>query len=59
MKDPSKKKQIVITGGGTGIGAAIADRVAKTGAQVTLMGRTENRLHAKAQTLPDADYAVR
>jgi 3-hydroxybutyrate dehydrogenase len=36
----------VITGGGSGIGAAIATALAKEGVQVTLMGRTLKRLQA-------------
>jgi NAD(P)-dependent dehydrogenase (short-subunit alcohol dehydrogenase family) len=44
----------VITGGGTGIGAAIADQLAAAGARVTLMGRTLATLEAKAATLAKA-----
>ena len=35
---------VVISGGGTGVGAAIAQSFAKSGAEVTLMGRTEGTL---------------
>ena len=41
---------IVITGGGTGVGAEIAHAVAKTGAKVTIMGRREGPL--RDQGLP-------
>ena len=41
---------VVITGGGSGVGARIAGKVAATGAQVTIMGRREAPL--AAQGLP-------
>ena len=37
-------KSVVVTGGGTGIGAACAKRLAADGAAVTICGRTEDRL---------------
>ena len=42
----------MVTGGGRGIGAAIASALAAEGARVTLMGRNEARLKDKAETLP-------
>jgi len=47
-------KHAVITGGGTGIGAAIAAALAADGARVTLMGRRLEPLDATAATLPEA-----
>ena len=44
----------VITGGGTGIGLAIARRLAAEGAAVTLMSRNEERLAAAAAEIPGA-----
>src|SRR5215470_9860197 len=44
----------VVTGGGTGIGAAIATALAAEGASLTLMGRRHDRVTAHAQTLPAA-----
>lgn len=44
----------VVTGGATGIGAAIADRLAAHGARLTLMGRTLDRLEARAAALGEA-----
>ncbi|SLN24543.1 SDR family NAD(P)-dependent oxidoreductase [Ruegeria meonggei] len=41
---------VVISGGGTGVGAAIAQSFVKSGAEVTLLGRTEETL--AAQGLP-------
>jgi NAD(P)-dependent dehydrogenase (short-subunit alcohol dehydrogenase family) len=41
----------VVTGGGSGIGAAIARELAVAGARVTLMGRNIERLQAQAEVL--------
>lgn len=41
----------VVTGGGSGIGAAIAERLAETGMRITLMGRNLERLSATASRL--------
>ena len=49
-----RDKHVVVTGGGRGIGAAIADEMNRLGARITLMGRTENALHAKAEQLERA-----
>ena len=35
---------ILVTGGGSGIGLATAERLAADGAQVTICGRTEQKL---------------
>ena len=42
---------MLITGGGSGIGAAIADHLQAAGVNLTLLGRNEERLAAKAETL--------
>lgn len=44
----------VVTGGGRGIGAAIAELLAAQGAAVSLMGRTEGALAEKAAVLESA-----
>lgn len=46
-----KDKHAVITGGGTGIGAAVAAALATGGARVTLMGRRLEPLETRAATL--------
>lgn len=50
-------KHAVVTGGGRGIGAAIADSLSKAGANVTIMGRNMQVLQDKAKTL-ETCYAV-
>ena len=47
-------KHAVITGGGRGIGAAIATEMDRLGARITLMGRTEGVLKTKAEELDRA-----
>ncbi len=47
-------RHAVITGGGTGIGAAVADRLDALGAHVTLMGRRREVLENKAAALAAA-----
>jgi len=47
-------RHAVVTGGGRGIGAAIAGALAAAGARVTLMGRSEMPLRERAAALPAA-----
>lgn len=52
-------KRIVITGGATGIGRAIAELAVERGATVVVTGRTEATLKATAEAIgPGADYRV-
>src|SRR3954467_7256992 len=44
-------KHAIVTGGGRGIGAAIATALARRGASLTLMSRSKSALDAHAQTL--------
>lgn len=48
----------VVTGGGSGIGAAVARALVNEGLRVTLMGRNLQRLQAQAQTLGDVAIQV-
>lgn len=50
-------KHAVITGGGSGIGAAIAESLSAAGARVTIMGRRRQPLEDKAKTLTNG-FAV-
>jgi NAD(P)-dependent dehydrogenase (short-subunit alcohol dehydrogenase family) len=44
-------RSYIVTGGGSGIGAACAARLAADGAQVTICGRTEAKLEAAAERI--------
>ncbi len=59
MTDPGglDGQTFLVTGGGSGIGFACAERLAADGATVTICGRTEARLAAAAQRI-GARYAV-
>lgn len=46
-----KDLHVVVTGGGSGIGAAVAKRLRAEGARITLMGRSLERLQAQAAVL--------
>jgi NAD(P)-dependent dehydrogenase (short-subunit alcohol dehydrogenase family) len=48
----------IVTGGGTGIGAAIAAELARRGARITLIGRREAKLAETAARLRDCSYRV-
>jgi len=52
------KKHVVITGGGSGIGAAVAKRLLADGLRVTLMGRSPERLQAQQAALGDVAIQV-
>ncbi|MBC8259359.1 MAG: SDR family oxidoreductase [SAR324 cluster bacterium] len=52
-----QEKHVVITGGGSGIGAAITDALAEKGTRITIMGRKLDRLQEKVKTIKQA-FAV-
>ncbi|MFD9887623.1 SDR family NAD(P)-dependent oxidoreductase [Streptomyces alboflavus] len=49
---------VVVTGAGTGIGRSIAERAARSGAKVTLVGRRATPLKEVAASAPEAMEAV-
>jgi NAD(P)-dependent dehydrogenase (short-subunit alcohol dehydrogenase family) len=63
--DPARPllgQRAVVTGGGTGIGAAVALELARLGARLTLIGRREEKLVEQARAVHDAagiDTAIR
>jgi NAD(P)-dependent dehydrogenase (short-subunit alcohol dehydrogenase family) len=51
-------KSVIVTGGGTGIGAACAKRLAADGASVTICGRTEDKLVKIADEIRSAGGTI-
>jgi 7-alpha-hydroxysteroid dehydrogenase len=51
-------RSVMVTGGGTGIGAACAVKAAEEGAQVTLVGRTKSTLEVTADRIRSAGGEV-
>ncbi len=58
LTHPLAGRHALITGGGSGIGAAIARQLVAAGANVTVMGRRQDVLHALVATAPDQFHAV-
>lgn len=56
---PMEKMSVLITGGGSGIGAGTARYFARAGAKVTICGRREDKLRAVAESIgPTCAYVV-
>ncbi|MBW2314193.1 MAG: SDR family oxidoreductase [Deltaproteobacteria bacterium] len=58
MSLPLEGKIAVVTGAGTGIGLAIAERFAREGAQVVLVGRRKEKLDEAAARMGNGAYGV-
>lgn len=58
VKDRFRGSVVIVTGAGSGIGAATAKRFAAEGAYIYLTGRTHERLEQVAATLPDGSATV-
>ncbi|WDQ17213.1 SDR family NAD(P)-dependent oxidoreductase [Rhodopirellula sp. P2] len=54
----SQKKTVIVTGAGSGIGAATAKRFARDGYQVVLNGRTAGKLQAVADAIGTPDQLL-
>jgi NAD(P)-dependent dehydrogenase (short-subunit alcohol dehydrogenase family) len=55
---PSRNRHVVVTGAGTGIGRAIARRLDRDGASLTLLARDRERLEATAALLEQPSHVV-
>jgi meso-butanediol dehydrogenase / (S,S)-butanediol dehydrogenase / diacetyl reductase len=53
-----KGKVVLITGGGTGIGTAIAERFVGEGAKICISGRRQEMLDKVARSLPAGNVAI-
>ncbi len=49
-------KKVIVSGGGSGIGLAIAQKLVTLGAQVVIMGRTDSKLRAASETMGDSAH---
>ena len=58
MTETLRGQHALVTGGGRGIGAAIAKSLATAGARVTLLGRTAEQLDEAANGLPGTTVTV-
>jgi NAD(P)-dependent dehydrogenase (short-subunit alcohol dehydrogenase family) len=58
MNQPLQGKIAIVTGGATGIGYAVAERLAQEGAQVTIASRNAQRLEEAAQRIGHGTRAI-
>lgn len=52
------RKHVVITGAGSGLGAALAFKYNELGNHVTLIGRTKNKLEEVAKNFSNSNYSI-
>jgi len=58
MSDASDSVHAVVTGGGTGIGLAVAQALARHGHAVTVMGRSAQTLAPAVESLPGGGFVI-
>ncbi|MBU8898031.1 SDR family oxidoreductase [Corallococcus sp. M34] len=58
MSGPVGTRKVLVTGGGTGIGRAVAERLLREGAQVVLTGRRAHVLEDVAREYPGRAFAL-
>lgn len=58
MADEFNNKVVLVTGGGSGLGKAIAQKFAGKGAKVIILGRHENTLKETADSNNNISYVV-
>ena len=59
MTEELMNQVALVTGGGSGLGRAIAEKYAKNGAKVVILGRHENTLQETAKTNNNISYVVK
>src|SRR5678815_2570075 len=52
------KRVAIVTGGGSGIGLAIAEKFTQAGIETIIVGRDENKLKQAKEKLGDHSYAM-
>jgi NAD(P)-dependent dehydrogenase (short-subunit alcohol dehydrogenase family) len=58
MKEANQKKVAIVTGGGSGIGLAIAEKFTKNGIETIIVGRDEEKLKKAKSLLGDHCYPM-
>jgi NAD(P)-dependent dehydrogenase (short-subunit alcohol dehydrogenase family) len=59
MEENKVQKVAIVTGGGSGIGLAIAEKLVGNGIRTVIAGRDENKLNAAKEKLGDCCYAIK
>lgn len=54
----TSKKTVLITGGGSGIGLALAERFYNAGNKVIICGRRVEKLQEAKEKMPDFQYLI-
>ena len=59
MEENTNTKVAIVTGGGSGIGLAIAEKFVQNGIRTVIAGRDENKLNAAREKLGELCYPIR